>query len=105
MNVEIAEAVTLDEHELRHAGPAGRGCSNFPRRSCARWSTMARWRRSIRRRRHGRSRASWVVVARTAGRLRRDFELDAHSLSVVLRYVQRVEALEAELRALRARLG
>lgn len=49
--------------------------------------------------------ASWVVVARTAGRLRRDFELDAHSLSVVLRYVQRVEALEAELRALRARQG
>lgn len=49
--------------------------------------------------------ASWVVVARTAGRLRRDFELDAHSLSVVLRYVQRVEALEAELRALHARMG
>jgi chaperone modulatory protein CbpM len=48
---------------------------------------------------------SWIVVARTAGRLRRDFELDAHSLSVVLRYVQRVDALEAELRALRARLG
>jgi len=49
--------------------------------------------------------ASWIVVARTAGRLRRDFELDAHSLSVVLRYAQRVDALEAELRALRARLG
>ena len=49
--------------------------------------------------------ASWVTVARTAGRLRRDFELDAHSLSVVLRYAQRVEALEAELRALRAQLG
>ena len=49
--------------------------------------------------------ASWVVVARTAGRLRRDFELDAHSLSVVLRYAQRVDALEAELRALRAQLG
>lgn len=49
--------------------------------------------------------ASWVVVARTAGRLRRDFELDAYSLSVVLRYAQRVDALEAELRALRARLG
>jgi chaperone modulatory protein CbpM len=48
---------------------------------------------------------SWVVVARTAGRLRREFELDAHSLSVVLRYVQRVDALEAELRALRAQLG
>jgi len=49
--------------------------------------------------------ASWVVVARTAGRLRRDFELDAYSLSVVLRYAQRVETLEAELRALRARSG
>ena len=49
--------------------------------------------------------ASWVVVARTANRLRRDFELDAHSLSVVLRYAQRVDALEAELRARRARLG
>jgi len=48
---------------------------------------------------------SGVVVARTAGRLRRDFELDAHSLSVVLRYAQRVEALEAELQALRARMG
>ncbi len=49
--------------------------------------------------------ASWIVVARTAGRLRRDFELDAHGLSVVLQYAQRVEALEAELRAMRARLG
>lgn len=49
--------------------------------------------------------AAWIVVARTAGRLRRDFELDAHSLSVVLRYAQRIEALEAELRAMRARLG
>ena len=49
--------------------------------------------------------ASWIVVARTAGRLRRDFELDAHSLSVVLRYAQRVDALEAELRAVHARLG
>ena len=49
--------------------------------------------------------ASWVVVARDAGRLRRDFELDAHSLSVVLLYAQRVAVLEAELRALRARQG
>ena len=49
--------------------------------------------------------ASWVVVARTAGRLRRDFELDAYSLSVVLQYAQRVAALEAELRALHARQG
>jgi chaperone modulatory protein CbpM len=46
--------------------------------------------------------ASALHAARLAERLRRDFELDANALSVVLRYVERVEALEAGLRALRA---
>jgi chaperone modulatory protein CbpM len=104
MNVEIAEAITLDEHglvtleqlveaadlpaeELRALVDYGALAPVDP--AAASWTFTA----------------SYVVVARTAGRLRRDFELDAHSLSVVLRYVQRVEALEAELRALRARLG
>ncbi len=49
--------------------------------------------------------ARWLVVARTASRLRHDFELDAHGVSVVLSFVDRIEALESELRALRARLG
>jgi chaperone modulatory protein CbpM len=45
-----------------------------------------------------------IVVARTAYRLRRDFALeDAHSLAVVLRFAQRIDILERELRALRAR--
>jgi len=104
MNVEILEAVTLDEQgfvtleqlalaaelpveELRALVDYGALAPVDP--AATSWTFTA----------------SWVVVARTAGRLRRDFELDAHSLSVVLRYVQRVEALEAELRALRARLG
>ena len=43
-----------------------------------------------------------VVVARTAGRLHREFDLDAHSLAVVLRFVARIEDLERQLRALRA---
>ena len=43
-----------------------------------------------------------VVVARTAGRLYRDFDLDAHSLAVVLRFAARIEELERQLRALRA---
>ena len=43
-----------------------------------------------------------VVVARTAGRLYRDFDLDAHGLAVVLRFVARIEELERQLRALRA---
>lgn len=45
-----------------------------------------------------------LVLARRAGRLQRDFELDAHALALVLRFAERVEALEAELRAMRARL-
>lgn len=49
--------------------------------------------------------ARWLVVARTASRLRRDFELDVHGVSVVLSYVERIEALELELQALRARAG
>lgn len=44
-----------------------------------------------------------TLVARTACRLRDDFELDTHALSVVLGFIERIDALEAELRALRAR--
>lgn len=47
--------------------------------------------------------ANVVVVARTACRLQRDFELDTHALAVVLRLTERIEALEAELRRFRAR--
>ena len=46
-----------------------------------------------------------LAVAKKASRLRRDFELDPHALSVVLSYLERIEALEEELRALRARAG
>ena len=44
-----------------------------------------------------------VVTARTARRLRDDFALeDVHALAVVLRFHDRVVALERELRRLRA---
>ena len=49
--------------------------------------------------------ARWLVVARTASRLRRDFELDAHGVCVVLSFVERIDSLESELRRLRAQLG
>jgi hypothetical protein len=49
--------------------------------------------------------AHWLVVARTASRLRQDFELDPHGLAVVLSFVERIERLEAELRRVRAQLG
>jgi hypothetical protein len=43
-----------------------------------------------------------VATARTARRLRDDFALDdAHAVALLLRFVQRIEELERELRALR----
>jgi chaperone modulatory protein CbpM len=47
----------------------------------------------------------WLVVARTVAHLHHDFELDAHAVSVVLSYVERINELEAEVRKLRAQLG
>jgi hypothetical protein len=49
--------------------------------------------------------ARWLLVARRASRLRRDFDLDPHGVSVLLGFVERIDSLESELRALRARLG
>ncbi|MCC7327716.1 MAG: hypothetical protein IT521_13040 [Burkholderiales bacterium] len=46
-----------------------------------------------------------LVVARTASKLRHDFELDAHGVSVVLSYVERIEQLQSEIRRLRAQMG
>lgn len=47
--------------------------------------------------------ANVVVVARTACRLQRDFELEPDALAVVLRLMGRIDALETEVRSLRAR--
>jgi chaperone modulatory protein CbpM len=47
----------------------------------------------------------WLMVARRASRLRREFELDSYGVCVVLSFLDRIESLEAELRALRAQLG
>ena len=49
--------------------------------------------------------ARWLAVAKTASRIRHDFELDAHAVSVVLCYIERIQRLEDELRALRAQRG
>jgi chaperone modulatory protein CbpM len=43
-----------------------------------------------------------ITVARTACRLRDDFELDTRGLSVALRLLERVRALEEEISQLRA---
>jgi len=46
--------------------------------------------------------ADCLEMARTAGRLRNDFEFDADALAMVLRLLQRIRGLEAEMRALQA---
>jgi chaperone modulatory protein CbpM len=46
--------------------------------------------------------ARCVVTARSARRLRDEFDLDdAHAVAILLRFLQRIEALERELAALR----
>ncbi len=45
-----------------------------------------------------------IAVARTARRLRDDFELEPHGVAVLLAYLERIRELEAQLRALQARV-
>ena len=48
--------------------------------------------------------AHYIVAARTARRLRDDFELNTHGLALALSLLDRVHELEAELGDLRAQL-
>jgi hypothetical protein len=48
--------------------------------------------------------AEYVAPLRAAGKLRADFDLDLFTLTIVLDYLNRIEALEGELRSLKARL-
>ena len=48
--------------------------------------------------------AERVITARTACRLRNDFDLDMHGLALILIYLDRIRDLEAQLQDLRARL-
>ncbi len=46
--------------------------------------------------------SGYVATVRTASRLRTDFDLDANALALVIRLMNRIEELEAQIRALRA---
>jgi chaperone modulatory protein CbpM len=48
--------------------------------------------------------ASSISAARVAARLRKDFEVDTRGLALALTLLERVQSLEAELRAIRAQL-
>ena len=47
----------------------------------------------------------YVVTVQRARRLRDDFQLDRHGLALALTLLERVAELEAEVEALRAKLG
>ncbi len=49
-------------------------------------------------------RATCIVAAKTASRLRNDFELDVQGIAVALTLLDRIHELEADLRDLRAQL-
>ena len=48
--------------------------------------------------------AHCLVIARVACRLRNDFDLDSGGLALTLTLLERIRALEAQLRALRAQI-
>ncbi|MDP3699415.1 MAG: chaperone modulator CbpM [Hylemonella sp.] len=46
--------------------------------------------------------AQYIPRLRTAGKLRRDYDLELFAVAIVLDYLDRIETLEAQLRALQA---
>jgi len=54
--------------------------------------------------RHWSFSADRLIVARSARRLRRDFDLDPHGVALVVTLLERVRELEEALRDLRAKL-
>ena len=83
---ELASLSGLAEAELRELVEYGALAPNDPR--------GAQWTFS----------GECVVTARAARRLREDFDLDFNALSLALSFLERIRALESELRALRAQL-
>jgi chaperone modulatory protein CbpM len=83
---ELAQVSGLTEAELRELVEYGALVPANPQ--------QARWTFS----------GECVLIVRTAQRLRESFDLDPNALSLALGFLERIRALEAELRALRAQL-
>ena len=83
---ELAEISGLTESELREFVDYGAIAPVDP--SATQWRFTGRC----------------VVTMRTASRLRADFELEPHGVSLVITLLDRIGELEAELGRLRARL-
>lgn len=86
--VELAECSGLSEPELRDLVDLGALAPLDPGAEAKVWSFAPHC----------------IVAARTACRLRNDFELDSDGLALVLSLLERVGELESELQRLQARL-
>lgn len=103
MNADIAEALRLDERDALSLAQLAElaGMPESVVRELVEYGALAPAEPAA---------ATWtfssyhVVAARRAYRLREDFDLDAHAVSVLLGFVERIERLESELRALRAQV-
>jgi len=84
--LELAECSGLSEPELRDLVDLGALAPLDP--EAAEWSFAP----------------TCIVAARTACRLRYDFELDAQALALVLSLIERMQELESELQRVQARL-
>ncbi len=83
---ELAQLSGFSETELREFVEYGTLVPNDPRE--AQWTFSG----------------ECVVTVRTAYRLRESFDLDPNALSLALGFLERIRALEAELRSLRAQV-
>jgi len=97
MNVEIAEATFLDENDFvtlvqlaERSGLSEEELRELIESGVFSPTDASAWTFS----------SHCIVVARTAYRLREEFALDdSHALAVVVRLIQRIEALKAQLRS------
>jgi len=103
MRIELTELVWLEEHrELNLAELAElSGLSEAELHELENCGAIAPVDPGAAERTFG---AECIVAARAAFRLRNAFELDAQGLAVALALLDRVSALETELRDLRAQL-
>lgn len=102
MNRELIEAMRLDAHEALSLSELVElsGLAESMLRELVEYGALqpvdvqeTAWRFS----------ADCIVRARTARRLHQDLELEPHALSLMLRLLERIDVLEAELRRMRAR--
>jgi chaperone modulatory protein CbpM len=101
MRVEITEAVWLDEHQQFSLAELAdlSGLSQDELRQLVDYEALVPADPGAAEVRFG---ADCLVLARTACRLRDDFDLDADGLALTLRLLDRIRSLEAQLRALDA---